>query len=296
VSVAARMRWHLRDSLDLAERAARQALLESGLAPRDIDGLVVTSTTGYTMPGIDIPLMERLGLSPSVRRVPVTQVGCGGGAFALAKATELVSSRSGSVYLVVCADLFSHYLNPVDTGMDAMIFKGIMGDAAGACVVRTNGEGPHMELTDSWEYVLPGSYDIVGTTVDNVGLHLHNAPRLLRAIPAIVSELASWLERTALAGVDPRPKFVVAHTGGPKILDAVAQGLGCEPHVVDFARDSLRDLGDVGSVSVLDVLERTFAKPPSEGDHGVLLGLGPGISLFAVKAVWRTPEWGDVRA
>ncbi|MCI3271283.1 hypothetical protein [Streptomyces cylindrosporus] len=287
VSVARRLREHFRDSLDLAERAARQALLEAGLDPLDVDGLVVTSTTGYAMPGIDIPLVERLGLPASVRRVPVTQIGCGGGAFALAKAFELVQARPGSTYLVVCSDMFSHYLHPADTGMDGMIFKGLMGDAAGACVVRPHADGPRMELTGSFEYVQPGSYDIVGTTVDGTGLHLYNAPRLLGVIPELASKLARWLELTAPAGADPVPGFVVSHNGGPRIMDAMVQGLGCDPRVMDAARDSLRDLGNVGGVSVLDVLERTYAKPPADEAAGVLFGVGPGVCLYALKCVWH---------
>ncbi|MEV0524327.1 PhlD [Streptomyces sp. NPDC050439] len=287
VPVVERMRTHLRDSLDLAESAARGALFESGLEPGDITNLVVTSATGHTMPGLDVHLMERLALPCSVRRLPVTQLGCGGGAFALTRARDLVLARPDATVLVVCADVYSHYLHPADTGMDGMIFKGLIGDAAGACVVRAGSDGPHMELNEPWEYLLPGSRDIVGSYVDSDGLHAHNAPRLLRAVQDIAPRVREWLERTAPPGADARPGFVVSHSGSPKILDAVMAGLGCPPEMVDLSRDSLRELGNVGSASVLDVLERTFAKPPADGDEGLLLALGPGISLIASKITWR---------
>lgn len=287
-SLKERTRAHLRDSLELAEKAAAQALLEAGLVPADIDGLVVLSSTGYSMPGLDVLLMDRLGLPRSVRRVPVCQIGCAGGVFALARAMELVAARPGSTVLVVCADVFSHYLHPADAGLDGMILKGLFGDAAGACVVRPEVEGPRMELVGSWEYVHPESHGVVGTYLDGDGLHGFNSPRLLRVVEGAMPHLADWLERTAPAGAVPMPGFIVSHTGGPRILEAFVEGLGCRPELVDPARDSLRELGNVGSVSVLDVLDRTFAKPPSEGDRGLLLAAGPGVTLVAVQAVWRT--------
>ncbi|GAA5013237.1 type III polyketide synthase [Streptomyces siamensis] len=278
---------HLEDSLDLAEKAARGALVEAGLTAADIDGLVVLSATGHTMPGLDVLLMERLDLPPSVRRIPVTQVGCGGGVFALVRAMDMVAAHPGATVLVVCADVFSHYLHRGDTGLDGMILKGLFGDAAGACVVRPEAQGPRMELTHSWEYLHPDSRDLVGSRTEGDGLHAYNSPKLRNVIEGTMPRILEWLERVAPPGTDPVPRFVVSHTGGPRILDAIVGGLGCDPAMVDLARDSLRELGNVGSVSVLDVLERTFVKSPAEGDHGLVLAAGPGVSLFAARAVWR---------
>jgi predicted naringenin-chalcone synthase len=128
----------------LSERAARGALWEAGLAPEEVDALVVVSSTGHTMPGLDVRLMARLELRPSARRIPVTQLGCGGGVFGVSTAMELMAARPDATVLVVCADVFSHYLHRDDTGMDGMIFKGIIGDGAGACVVRAEASGPHL--------------------------------------------------------------------------------------------------------------------------------------------------------
>ncbi|MEU6275196.1 3-oxoacyl-[acyl-carrier-protein] synthase III C-terminal domain-containing protein [Streptomyces populi] len=287
---AERTRLHLLDSLDLAEEAARGALFETGLTPADVDGLVVLGSTGHTMPGLDAFLAERLGLPSSVRRLPIAQVGCAGGVFGLIRAMELVAAHPDATVLVVCSDAFSHYLHHDDSALDGMILKGLIGDAAGACVVRAEAEGPHMELIASWEYLEPGSHHLVGGRVDGDGLHAHNSPQLRDVIERAMSPLREWLARTAPPGVDPAPGFLVTHTGGPRILDAVVKGLGCPPEMADLARDSLRELGNLGSVSVLDVLDRTFTKSPADGDHGLLFAAGPGITLLGVRAVWSSWE------
>jgi predicted naringenin-chalcone synthase len=286
-SVADRMHRHLQDSLELAESAARGALLEAGLHPEDVDAVVVASATGHSMPGLDVQLLDRLGLRPSVRRIPVTQLGCGGGVFAISTAAELVTARPGSTVLVVCADAFSHYLHGGDTGLDGMIFKGIIGDAAGACVVASDVRGPHLELRDSWEWLHRGSADVVGSVTDDDGLHTFNSRRLLTTITEIMPRVKEWLRRTGAAGEDAEPEFVVSHTGSSKVLDAMVGGLDADPELFGLARDSLRDVGNVGSVSVLEVMERTFRKPPRDGAQGLVVAVGPGVSVMALRAVWQ---------
>jgi predicted naringenin-chalcone synthase len=282
-----RTRGHLQDSLDLAERAARGSLREAALGPEDVDALIVVSATGHTMPGLDVRLIAQLGLRPTVRRIPVTQMGCCGGVFGISTAMELVAARPDVTVLVVCADVFSHYLHRDDTGMDGMIFKGIIGDGAGACLVRARADGPHLRLIRSWEWLDPHSQDVVGTRTDGDGLHGHNSPRLMGAIRRGMGPLNEWLARTVPEGTDGTPGFVVSHTGSSGVLDRLAEGLGCAPELLAEARASLREVGNLGSASLLDVLHRTFAGPPAEGTHGLLLGVGPGVSLMAMRTVWQ---------
>ncbi|MDT9698164.1 PhlD [Streptomyces sp. P17] len=282
-----RTREHLRDSLAIAERAGRAALREAGLRPEDVTALVVSSATGHSMPGLDVLLMERLGLPPSVRRIPVTQMGCVGGVFAVSTAAELVKARPDAIVLVVCADAFSHYLHPGDAGMDGMIFKAILGDAGGACVVRERVNGPHMEIVGSWEFLDVSGKDIVGGRTEDDGLHAHNSPRLAEVVGGLLPGLREWLKATAPAGTDGAPEFLVSHTGSPRILDCLSDGLDCPSEMFGLARDSLRELGNLGSVSVLEVMERTFAKRPEPGARGLMLGVGPGVCLMAVKTIWR---------
>ncbi|CCK26396.1 hypothetical protein BN159_2017 [Streptomyces davaonensis JCM 4913] len=278
---------HLLDCLDLAERAGRAALREAGLKPEDVTALVVSSATGHTVPGLDVLLMERLGLSPSVRRMPVSQLGCAGGVFAVSTAAELVRARPDAIVLVVCADALSHYLHPGDTGMDGMIFKAILGDGGGACVVRDRAKGPHMEIEGSWECLDVSGRDVVGGGPEGDGLHMHNSPRLAESVGGLLVGLRKWLRATAPVGTDGAPDFVVSHTGSPRILDCLADGLDCPPEMFGLARDSLRDLGNLGAASVLEVMERTFAKRPQPGQRGLMVAVGPGVCLTAVKTVWR---------
>ncbi|WP_280316849.1 hypothetical protein [Nocardia wallacei] len=274
-----RVRRHHDDALTLSETAARRALDAAGITSRDVGWLVYAGAGGHTIPGIDVALIERLGLPESTRRLPVTQMGCAGGAFAIARAAQLAQSTPGEHILIVCADMFYPYIHPGDTGTDAMIFRGLISDAAAACVIRTDNTGaPRLSITDTWEYTAPGTRDIVGVDTRADGWHLFNSPALYDALTNALPALTEWFGDT--------PQFVISHPGGPRILDTLGQALG--PHLLNHSQASLRELGNTGSASVLDVAARFFRTPPSHSGEGFIFGVGPGLTLIACRCHWRT--------
>ncbi|MEV6332659.1 PhlD [Streptomyces sp. NPDC051909] len=289
-STGERMREHFRDACRLAEEASRDALASAQVGPQEIDALVCASFTGYVMPGMDIHLIGRLGLPATVRRTPVTQLGCAGGAFALTQAAEHIAAHPDDNVLVVCADVFTPFLHHTDAGMDAMIFRGILGDAAGACVVRggTRGIGPVM--AQSWQYVVPDSADIVGIRLEDDGFHGYNSLRLIKAVESALPHLSDWLRRTCPPEADPVPNFIIAHPGSPRVMDTLVSGLQCDASLLALSRASLREMGNIGSVSLLDVLARVFIEPPASGAHGLVIGVGPGVTLVACRVGWSQGE------
>lgn len=81
--------------------------------------------------------------------------------------------------------------------------------------------------------------------------------------------------------------FVICHTGGPKILDGLVDGLGIPEEYVWASRESLAEVGNLSSVTVLDVLERTVEQhPPAPGDLGLVIGIGPGVTTALVLVRW----------
>jgi hypothetical protein len=62
---AERNRLYVDNALALLEHAARNVLDRVGLDPREVDGIVVASTTGIATPSLDAMLVDRLGLRRS---------------------------------------------------------------------------------------------------------------------------------------------------------------------------------------------------------------------------------------
>ncbi len=65
---------------ELGEQALCRALHHAGLQPRELGALFFTSVTGISSPSIDALLINRMGLSPNIRRLPIFGLGCVAGA------------------------------------------------------------------------------------------------------------------------------------------------------------------------------------------------------------------------
>src|SRR5579859_3606435 len=75
LSLEQRNDLYIEQSLDLGERVARAAIAQAGLTPGDIGSIISVSCTGYMIPALDAYLLNRMGLSPNIRRTPITELG-----------------------------------------------------------------------------------------------------------------------------------------------------------------------------------------------------------------------------
>ena len=79
----------------------------------------------------------------------------------------------------------------------------------------------------------------------------------------------------------------IAHTGGPKVLEAFQAALGLPDGALDRSWRSLEEVGNLSSASVLFVLGDLLASgEPRPGDHGLLVAMGPGFCAEMVLLRW----------
>ncbi len=55
---------------------------------------------------------------------------------------------------------------------------------------------------------------------------------------------------------------------------------------LDLTRKSLRENGNLSSVSILDVLSANLTKPPGHGEMGLMIAMGPGFCSELVLLEW----------
>jgi predicted naringenin-chalcone synthase len=232
------------------------------------------------VPSIDVQLINLLGLRPTVRRVCSTQAGCAGGAYSLVRAFEQHQAYPASVVLVVCVDLLSFFFDPDDIRPHMTIFKALLGDAAGACLVL-NDDRPGPILTRTLEYVLPASIQYAGTEVRDEGFYFFTNREFLNAVQHCAPAIQSWMNGLT-------PDFLFTHCGGPRILRDLEKILTLPQEMFTHAWDSLRTIGNCGSVSVLDCLNRLFTDPPPNEATGVFFGFGPGFTVAAGQVTWNS--------
>ncbi|MBU3679701.1 MAG: stilbene synthase [Candidatus Kapabacteria bacterium] len=259
-------------ALELSERAARLAAADR---LTDVQAIVVVSSTGIMTPSLDAALIQRLGLSPSTRRLPIFGLGCAGGVAGLARAAELSRGLGGSPVLMIAVEICSVTFRQSDTRKSNIVASSIFGDGAAAVLVGSVGTGP--AIVDSHSTLFPGTDDIMGWDVTDNGLSV----RFSRDIPAFVREhVPAVLEKACTSWGVPQEELreVIAHPGGSKVLEAYADATGLAAATFDGARDVLRSFGNMSSASVLFVLHQWMNSNRPRPRYSVMAALGPGFS------------------
>lgn len=281
-STAVRMEYYREHALPLAERAARQALERSGCLPRDISHIVTASCTGFTAPGVDIGLIDRLDLSPTTERVHIGYMGCHGGINALRAAHGLAHLAASRCVLVCAAELCTiHYA--FQWSNERMLGNALFADGAGALVLGGAAGGGDQEaarwrLTATGSYVFPGTVDAMTWSIGDHGFAMSISSELPRLIQEKVRPwLAAWLARQGLDVASVNSWAI--HPGGPRIVEAVEAAIGLDREQTVESREMLATHGNMSSATVLFILDTLLsrgAKPPC-----ILLGFGPGLTAEA---------------
>jgi alkylresorcinol/alkylpyrone synthase len=277
----------IRVAQEVGERAIRDALQKSGLESSDIDSLMTVTVTGVATPSLDARLMNRLGLQPRVKRVPIFGLGCVAGTAGIARAADYVRAFPDHVAVLLSVELCSLTLQRQDLSIPNLIASGLFGDGAAAAIVVGNGhEAAGPEILDSRSIFYPDSENVMGWDISEEGFRIV----LSADVPGVVRrhlrhDVDAFLEDHGLGRNDVA--VWVSHPGGPKVLEAMQEALELPDEALESAWRSLREVGNLSSTSVLLVLQDTIEKTkPEPGSYGVMLAMGPGFCSELVLLRW----------
>jgi alkylresorcinol/alkylpyrone synthase len=275
---AERNRIYLASAVDLLEAATRQLLERSGRDKGEIDCIVVVSTTGIATPSLDALLIERMGLGPTVRRLPIFGLGCAGGVIGLARAASQAAVDPGKTVLFLTVELCALSFRRNDRSASNIVATALFGDGAAGVLLSTEGDGP--AVVAAGEHTWPGSLDVMGWDVADDGL----SAIFSREIPQLVAtELraaaSDFLARHGLTLGDI-DRFI-CHPGGTKVVAALEHAFGLEQGALVEAWGVLGDYGNMSATTVLFVLERVLAAAQASGEkweRALMNALGPGFT------------------
>jgi len=278
----------VRVSTEVGEQAVRKALDRAGLRPRDVDHLFFVTVTGIATPSIDARLMNRLGLRPDVKRTPIFGLGCVAGAAGTARASDVLRAFPGEVAVLLSVELCSLTLQREDLSIANIIASGLFGDGA-AALVLSGAERPHPgapTILATRSVFYPDSERVMGWDVVNGGFKVVLSAKVPEVVRAHVQQdVGDFLAAHGLSTRDIR--HWIAHTGGPKVLEAFESTLQLPPGALDRSWKSLREVGNLSSASVLFVLDSLLSSGEARpGDHGLLIAMGPGFCSEMVLLRW----------
>jgi alkylresorcinol/alkylpyrone synthase len=277
--------------IESAERLGEQAILsvleKAGVGRDEVGALIFVSVTGVSSPSIDARLVNRLRLSPRIKRTPIFGLGCVAGAAGLARAADYVRAYPDQTALLLSVELCSLTWQRKDTTVANLIASGLFGDGAAAVLVAgtdTGLGGP--EILGSRCYFYPDTQDVMGWKVSERGFDIVLSPD----VPNVVRENLGRDVDSFLAGYGMSRSDVdswIMHTGGPKVLEATAEALGLTNGKLEHSWAVLRRVGNLSSASVLVVLDEIMARQrPLAGTRSVLAAMGPGFCSEMLLIQW----------
>ncbi len=264
-------------SIELSSQAVTRALDQAGVGVRDVTGLVVNTCTGYICPGISTYLIERLGLSRSIRAYDMVGSGCGGAIPNLQVAESMVKTNGGGVVVSVSVEICSSTFH-MDNDLSLILSNALFGDGAAAAVLWNKPAG--FELIASAGRYMPEQRDAI-RFVHKQGA-LHN--QLSLKLPDLVKKAAAEVVADLLAAqglITDDIRHWALHTGGEKIINAVRDELGIPEERLRATRTILAEYGNMSSPTVWFVLNEILRNGVPAGDWCVMIAYGAGLSAHA---------------
>ena len=266
---------------DLALAASRQALAAAGLAPDDVDLIIVATTTpDVIFPSTACILQDKLGS----RGGPAfdVQAVCSGFVYALSIADGMLRSGAVRNALVVGADIYSRILDWTDR-KTCVLF----GDGAGA-VVLVPSEKPgilatrlHADGSQRGMLCVPGQVRN-GTVWGDPFVHMDGQAVFKFAVRVLTEVADEALAATGMArsGID----WLIPHQANLRIIEAIAQylELPSERFYVNLDR-----YGNTSAASIpiaLDEARRLGRIKP--GDITLLVAFGAGLTYGSALIRW----------
>ena len=268
----------------MAAQAAKQALDQAGIAPEDVDLiLLATSSPDYCFPNGACEIQEQIG-AVNAAGYDISAA-CTGFVFALNTAHAFIQAGIYRTALVVGADVLSKLLDWTDRGTCVLF-----GDGAGAVVVQAADRGVigvkmHSDGTKGGVLTcgsrtngnfLPGKKPELGyMTMDGQEVFKF----AVKKVPEIIKELLEE-NRTSLEEI----RYFVLHQANYRIIESVAKRLKAD--ISKFPANMER-YGNTSGGSIpllLDEMNRKGMLAP--GDKIVLSGFGAGLTWGATLVEW----------
>jgi alkylresorcinol/alkylpyrone synthase len=287
-----RMELYSRFASDLACESSQRALRQSGIDPQQITHLVVVTCTGFDAPGVDIELIERLGLPNTTQRIQVGFMGCHGAINGMRAGLAICESDPKARVLLCAVELCSlHYRFTWDS--EGIIGNALFADGSAAMVLgnapqtHTGDTAAPWQIVDTGSVVIADSKQTMSWSIGDNGFDM----RLTSDVgDKIEQQLAAWLTVwLASHGLDVGDiDYWGVHPGGPRIVSAVKNSMQLSDEDLATSRSVLQRHGNMSSPTVLFILQEFQKRHASvAGRNCVLLGFGPG--LVAEIALLKTP-------
>lgn len=267
---------------DLAVNAGRKALEAAGLAPEDIDLIIVaTSTPDFygNFPSTACIVQNKLGIRNNGAAFDVGAV-CSGFVYAMSTADAFIKAGNAKNVLVIGTEVFSRILDFNDRSTCVLF-----GDGAGA-VVMTASEEPgvlavKLHADGSHGHILCGPTNPSNAAIEGEKFLYMDGPAVFKLAVSVLEKVANEaLEHAKLpsSAID----WLIPHQANLRIMTGTAKKLGlpAEKMVV-----TVNEHGNTSAASIPLALDLAVRDGRIQPGHTIMMeGVGGGFTWGAVLA------------
>jgi predicted naringenin-chalcone synthase len=265
-----------REAVIEMERRSLEATLNEFDASK-IGSFVMTSSTGYEAPSLELLLPKEFNLSKTLRRTFVGHMGCHAAFNAIKIALDSLVARPHEAVLVTCTDCASVHMR-TESSATQSVSHALFGDATVSMLMTMEDCSIGLQVIGTHTESLYENAGDLGLTITNDGFRMWKPqiPYILEAaIEGFVERLLEPL------GVNREQiKYWGIHPGGPKILRLIGQVLKLSPTQMRPSQFILENYGNCASPTILMILHEILKSDrPQSDDYGIMLAFGPGLTI-----------------
>ncbi|QHT68194.1 type III polyketide synthase [Rhodocytophaga rosea] len=276
-----RMQLYKQHAVPLCTEAIRNCLLAyPDFSPTQITHLITVSCTGMYAPGIDIELVETIGLATNIQRTAINFMGCYAAFNALKTADAICKSNPEAKVLVVCVELCTIHFQKYKTE-DHLLSNAIFADGAAAVIMEAS---PRNEYSISIESLycdlhFDGKNDMAWH-IGNFGFEMTLSSYIPDLIKNGIRQLTERLLKHLKLTTHDIHLFAI-HPGGKRILEVIEQQLGLCKEDNRYAYQTLKAYGNMSSPTILFVLKALWndLQQSDAGKNILSFAFGPGLTL-----------------
>lgn len=266
----------------LALKAAQNAIKDANLQPKDIDLIIVSTTTpDHSFPSTATKLQGYLGL----KNVPSfdLQAVCSGFVYGIEVANAFISSGKYNTILLVCAEKMSSLVDWSDRSTCVLF-----GDGAGAVIIQKNGNDDNSGIIDSLIYS-DGTYlDLLytdgGVSSNGKSGHIKMQGQVLykHAVEKMTQAVIEIMSKNNI-NVDDIAHFI-PHQANIRILNAVAERLKFDQSKMTT---TITEHANCSAASIpLALAQLKMSGMLSKGDIVLFTAFGAGLTWGSTLIRW----------
>jgi prepilin-type processing-associated H-X9-DG protein len=215
----------------------------------EITHLITVTCTGFYAPGLDIELIKKLNLKPSIERLSINFMGCYAAFNAIKAANAFCELCSKNKVLIVCTELCSLHFQREATD-DNLVANALFADGSAAMIME-NSPAPGISLLpEVFHNSLSFSDEShMAWSIGNFGFEM----KLSSYVPGIIQQGVKSLvvEMLELLKKKKPVDFYAIHPGGKKILEVIENELSITKEQNKNAYDVLQNFGNMSSPTVV---------------------------------------------